>query len=38
MLYEDLSDPEPVPTVAGIEAPVGMVPIERYRCGMKDKW
>lgn len=38
MLYEDLSDPEPVPTVAGVETQVGMVPVERYSRGMKDKW
>ncbi len=38
MLYEDLSDPEPVPTVAWIDPSAGMVPVEHYTRGMKDKW
>ena len=38
MLYEDLSDPEPVPVVAGVGATTGMVPVDRYWRRMKDKW
>lgn len=33
-LYEDLSDPDPVPKIAA----VGMTPVGNFRRGIKDKW